>query len=385
MNAPKRIAILGSTGSIGRQALQVIAAHPDRFKAQVLTAGRNAELLVEQARAFKPEQVVIADPARFAFVEEALRPLPIRVLGGEEALVEVARRSDVDLVLVAIVGFSGLRPTLAAVDASKTIALANKETLVVAGSVVMQRARRAGVEILPVDSEHSAIFQCLRGEEANPAEKLLLTASGGPFLRFSKEALSTVTPAQALCHPNWSMGEKITIDSATMINKGFEVIEAHHLFGIAPEKIEVVVHPQSIIHSAVQFRDGAVKAQLGLPDMRLPIQYALSYPERLSLDGRVDLAGLGSLTFERPDEERFPCFRLACESLRRGGTATCTLNAANEVLNLAFRRSRIGFCQVASLMEQVLSTVPFEADPSLETLVECDAESRRVAESLIPS
>lgn len=379
----KRIAILGSTGSIGRQTLRVIADHPERFKASVLTAGSNAELLIDQARTVRPETVVIADESRLDYVRERLNDLPVRVLAGSVAIEEVAAAEGVDTVLVALVGFAGLRPTIAAIRAGKTIALANKETLVVAGDIVMQLARERGVSILPVDSEHSAIFQCLQGEAGNPIEKLLLTASGGPFRGYTLEQLRTVTPDQALRHPNWLMGAKITIDSATMMNKGFEVIEAHHLFGVPASQIEVVVHPQSIIHSAVQFRDGAIKAQLGLPDMRLPIQYALSYPERLSLGGRVDLADLASLTFERPSVERFPCLSLALKSLERGGTAPCTLNAANEVLNLAFRRGRIGFCDIARYMEQTLSAMPSEPSPTIDTLIEFDKNTREYTTSLI--
>lgn len=379
----KRIAILGSTGSIGRQTLRVIADHPERFKASVLTAGSNAELLVDQARTVRPETVVIADESRVDYVKEGLKDLPVRVLAGSVAIEKVAAAEGVDTVLVALVGFAGLRPTIAAIRAGKTIALANKETLVVAGDIVMQLARERGVSILPVDSEHSAIFQCLQGEAGNPIEELLLTASGGPFRGYTLEQLRTVTPDQALRHPNWLMGAKITIDSATMMNKGFEVIEAHHLFGVPASQIEVVVHPQSIIHSAVQFRDGAIKAQLGLPDMRLPIQYALSYPERLSLGGRVDLTDLASLTFERPSVERFPCLSLALKSLERGGTAPCTLNAANEVLNLAFRRGRIGFCDIARYMEQALSAMPFEPCPTIDTLIEFDKNTREYTTSLI--
>ena len=379
----KRIAILGSTGSIGTQALQVIEEHADLFEAHVLTAGRNAELLVEQARRFLPQCVVIADEARYDYVREALADTDVQVYVGADALCQVVELPSVDMVLTALVGFSGLRPTLSAIQARKPIALANKETLVVAGELVTRLALEHHVPLLPVDSEHSAIFQSMMGEEAAP-EKIILTASGGPFRSFTLDQLSRVTPEQALRHPNWDMGAKITIDSATMMNKGFEVIEAKWLFGMEPKDIEVVVHPQSVIHSAVQYADGAVKAQLGVPDMRVPIQLAMSYPRRLASSfPRLDFFSVGSLTFEQPDQERFRCLALAYEALRRGGNIPCVLNAANEVVNLAFRQGRCGFLQMAELIERTLETIPFRKDNSLEDYLACDAESRRVAASFL--
>ncbi len=379
----KRIAILGSTGSIGTQALQVIEEHADLFEARVLTAGRNAELLVEQARRFLPQCVVIADEARYDYVREALADTDVQVYAGADALCQVVELPSVDMVLTALVGFSGLRPTLSAIQARKPIALANKETLVVAGELVTRLALEHHVPLLPVDSEHSAIFQSMMGEEAAP-EKIILTASGGPFRSFTLDQLSQVTPEQALRHPNWDMGAKITIDSATMMNKGFEVIEAKWLFGMEAKDIEVVVHPQSVIHSAVQYADGAVKAQLGVPDMRVPIQLALSYPRRLASSfPRLDFFSVGSLTFEQPDQERFRCLALAYEALRRGGNIPCVLNAANEVVNLAFRQGRCGFLQMAELIERTLETIPFRKDNSLEDYLACDAEARRVAASFL--
>ncbi len=379
----KRIAILGSTGSIGTQALQVIEEHADLFEARVLTAGRNAELLVEQARRFLPQCVVIADEARYDYVREALADTDVQVYAGADALCQVVELPSVDMVLTALVGFSGLRPTLSAIQARKPIALANKETLVVAGELVTRLALEHHVPLLPVDSEHSAIFQSMMGEEAAP-EKIILTASGGPFRSFTLDQLSQVTPEQALRHPNWDMGAKITIDSATMMNKGFEVIEAKWLFGMEAKDIEVVVHPQSVIHSAVQYADGAVKAQLGVPDMRVPIQLAMSYPRRLASSfPRLDFFSVGSLTFEQPDQERFRCLALAYEALRRGGNIPCVLNAANEVVNLAFRQGRCGFLQMAELIERTLETIPFRKDNTLEDYLACDAEARRVAASFL--
>ena len=379
----KRIAILGSTGSIGTQALQVIEEHADLFEARVLTAGRNAELLVEQARRFLPQCVVIADEARYDYVREALADTDVQVYAGADALCQVVELPSVDMVLTALVGFSGLRPTLSAIQARKPIALANKETLVVAGELVTRLALEHHVPLLPVDSEHSAIFQSMMGEEAAP-EKIILTASGGPFRSFTLDQLSQVTPEQALRHPNWDMGAKITIDSATMMNKGFEVIEAKWLFGMEAKDIEVVVHPQSVIHSAVQYADGAVKAQLGVPDMRVPIQLAMSYPRRLASSfPRLDFFSVGSLTFEQPDQERFRCLALAYEALRRGGNIPCVLNAANEVVNLAFRQGRCGCLQMAELIERTLETIPFRKDNSLEDYLACDAEARRVAASFL--
>lgn len=378
----KRIAILGSTGSIGTQALDVIRRHANYMETYVLTAGRNAELLIQQAREFLPDSVVIADEAQYALVRDALADLPVKVYAGDDALCEVVEGENVDMVLSSMVGFAGLRPTLSALHKGKPIALANKETLVVAGTLIMQTALGKHIPILPVDSEHSAIFQCLAGEENNAVEKILLTASGGPFRHYTADRLHSVTPAEALRHPNWSMGAKITIDSATMMNKGFEMIEAHHLFGIAPERIEVMVHPESIIHSAVQFADGAVKAQLGVPDMRLPIQYAFTYPARLPLGGeRLNLFSLGALTFEQPDMKRFPCLRLAYEAIARGGNMPCILNAANEVANLAFRQGETGFTDIPHIIEQTMQRATFIAQPDIDALFATDNEARRLAKA----
>lgn len=379
----KKIAILGSTGSIGTQALDVISQHPDLFEARVLTAGRRADLLIDQARRFLPDAVVIADKSQYHYVQEALADLPVKVYAGEEALCQVVESNQIDMVLTALVGFAGLKPTLHAIDAHKAIALANKETLVVAGELVMQRALIKKAPILPVDSEHSAIFQCLAGEKS-AIEKIILTASGGPFRLMERERLAAVTPAEALKHPNWQMGAKITIDSATMMNKGFEMIEAKWLFGVSPTDIEIVVHPESIIHSAVQFADGAVKAQLGMPDMRVPIQYALSYPQRLTLNTpKLDLFTLGHLTFEKPDMERFACLALAYEATQSGGNRPCVLNAANEVANLAFREGRLGFLQIAEVIAETMARTPFVAEPSLDTYLATDKEARAICADLI--
>lgn len=379
----KKIAILGSTGSIGTQALDVISQHPDLFEARVLTAGRRADLLIDQARRFLPDAVVIADESQYHYVQEALADLPVKVYAGEEALCQVVESNQIDMVLTALVGFAGLKPTLHAIDAHKAIALANKETLVVAGELVMQRALIKKAPILPVDSEHSAIFQCLAGEKS-AIEKIILTASGGPFRLMERERLAAVTPAEALKHPNWQMGAKITIDSATMMNKGFEMIEAKWLFGVSPTDIEIVVHPESIIHSAVQFADGAVKAQLGMPDMRVPIQYALSYPQRLTLNTpKLDLFTLGHLTFEKPDMERFACLALAYEATQSGGNKPCVLNAANEVANLAFREGRLGFLQIAEVIAETMGRTPFVAEPSLDTYLATDKEARAICADLI--
>lgn len=379
----KKIAILGSTGSIGTQALDVISQHPDLFEAPVLTAGRRADLLIDQARRFLPDAVVIADESQYHYVQEALADLPVKVYAGEEALCQVVESNQIDMVLTALVGFAGLKPTLHAIDAHKAIALANKETLVVAGELVMQRALIKKAPILPVDSEHSAIFQCLAGEKS-AIEKIILTASGGPFRLMERERLAAVTPAEALKHPNWQMGAKITIDSATMMNKGFEMIEARWLFGVSPTDIEIVVHPESIIHSAVQFADGAVKAQLGMPDMRVPIQYALSYPQRLTLNTpKLDLFTLGHLTFEKPDMERFACLALAYEATQSGGNKPCVLNAANEVANLAFREGRLGFLQIAEVIAETMARTPFVAEPSLDTYLATDKEARAICANLI--
>ena len=381
----RRICILGSTGSIGTQTLQVISEHSDLFEAYVLTAGSNADLLIRQAKQYKPQCVVIADESKYEYVQEALANEPVQVYAGADALCQVVQMEPVDIVLTALVGFSGLRPTISAIKAGKPIALANKETLVVAGELITQLCLEHKVPLLPVDSEHSAIFQSLTGE-VSPVEKLILTASGGPFRTFSLDELRNVTPAQALQHPNWDMGAKITIDSASMMNKGFEVIEARWLFDVTPDRIQVVVHPQSILHSAVQIEDGAVKGQMGLPDMRVPIQLALSYPERLKSDfPRIDWWNLKDLTFEKPDPEKFRCLGMAYEAIRMGGNAACIVNAANEVVNLAFRQERCGFLQMADVIGKTLQRVPHQDKPSLQDYLDCDRESRRIAEEIIQS
>ena len=375
----KRIAILGSTGSIGTQTLDVVREHADEYEAYALTAGHNAELLIAQAREFHPEVVVIADESRYETVREALADLPIKVWAGAEAIGDAASLPDVDVVVTAMVGFAGLRPTVAAIEAGKTIALANKETLVVAGELITELAVKHRAPILPVDSEHSAIFQCLVGEDGNAIDKILLTASGGPFRTTPIEELANVTAARALKHPNWEMGAKITIDSATMMNKGFEMIEAKWLFGVEPERIEVLVHPESIVHSAVQLADGGVKAQLGVPDMRLPIQYALSFPRRLSLSGeRLDLAALGRLTFERPDFDKFDCLRIAYEAIAAGGNLPCVVNAANEVANTAFRRGAVGFLDIPRLIRRAMTDATRCQRASLSDYLASDAEVRRL-------
>ena len=379
----RKICILGSTGSIGTQALQVIEEHSDLFEAYVLTAGNNADLLISQARKFVPCAVVIADESKYDQVREALTDLPIQVYAGSEALCQVVAMEPVDMVLTALVGFSGLRPTIAAIKAGKPIALANKETLVVAGELITALCQEYNVPMLPVDSEHSAIFQSLMGEEC-PIEKIILTASGGPFRKFTLDEMKDVTAAQALKHPNWDMGAKITIDSASMMNKGFEVIEAKWLFDVDADRIQVVVHPQSIVHSAVQFQDGAVKAQLGAPDMRVPIQLAMSYPVRLeSSFPRIDWWDMQDLTFERPDLERFPCLAMAYEAIRRGGNAACVVNAANEVVNLAFRQDKCGFLQMAEVIAKTLERVPYIKEPSLEDYLETDRIARITATELL--
>ena len=383
MKKRKKICILGSTGSIGTQALQVIEEHPDLYEAYVLTANLRADMLIEQAKKYQPAAVVIADESKYEQVRDALEHDPIQVYTGSDALCQVVQMDPIDIVLTALVGFSGLRPTISAIKAHKAIALANKETLVVAGELVTDLCLKERAPILPVDSEHSAIFQSLMGE-TSPVEKIILTASGGPFRTFSKEQLSTVTPAMALKHPNWDMGAKITIDSASMMNKGFEIIEAKWLFDVAPEQIQVVVHPQSIIHSAVQFSDGAVKAQLGVPDMRVPIQLALSYPERISSSfPRLDWWQMQELTFEKPDEEKFRCLHMAYEAIRQGGNAPCILNAANEVVNLAFRQERCSFLDMADIIEHCLTHVPHQESPSLDDYLAIDAETRRIAEEAV--
>ena len=378
----KQIAILGSTGSIGTQALQVIEEHPDLYEAYALTANNQVELLAEQARKFMPAAVVIANETKYLQLKEMLADLPIQVYAGADALCEIVEAKPIDVVLASMVGYAGLRPTMNAIKAGKAIALANKETLVVAGELINALAQQYHTPILPVDSEHSAIFQCL--EPDNALEKVILTASGGPFRTFSMEQLQHVTREQALKHPNWDMGAKITIDSATMMNKGFEVIEAKWLFGVRPDQIEVVVHPQSVIHSMVQYEDGAVKAQLGMPDMRLPIQYAFSYPQRIKASfDRLDFSKMTELTFEQPDMNRFRCLALAYEALNRGGNMACIVNAANEVVVSAFLKERISFLRMSEVIEQSMAKVPFIQTPTYEDYVATDAEARRIAESLI--
>ena len=378
----KQIAILGSTGSIGTQALQVIEEHPDLYEAYALTANNQVELLAQQARKFMPAAVVIANEAKYLQLKEMLADLPIQVYAGADALCEIVEAKPIDVVLASMVGYAGLRPTMNAIKAGKAIALANKETLVVAGELINALAQQYHTPILPVDSEHSAIFQCL--EPNNALEKVILTASGGPFRTFSMEQLQHVTKEQALKHPNWDMGAKITIDSATMMNKGFEVIEAKWLFSVRPDQIEVVVHPQSVIHSMVQYEDGAVKAQLGVPDMRLPIQYAFSYPQRIKASfDRLDFATMKELTFEQPDTNRFRCLALAYEALNRGGNMACIVNAANEVVVSAFLKDRLPFLRMSEVIEQCMGKVPFILTPTYEDYVATDAETRRLAESLI--
>jgi len=378
----KQLCILGSTGSIGTQTLDVVRAHPDRYAVYALCAHRSIDLLVEQAMEFKPEVVCIADESLFEPLKSRLSSLACKIWAGADAIAEVVTMPSIDVVVAAMVGYAGLRPTIEAIKAGKIIALANKETLVVAGEIICELAAQHHTPILPVDSEHSAIFQSLVGEERNEIEKILLTASGGPFRTFSLEQMKTVTAADALRHPNWEMGAKITIDSASMMNKGFEVIEAKWLFGVPVEKIQVLVHPQSIVHSAVQFADGAIKAQLGAPDMRLPIQYALSFPERLESDfPRADLFALKDLTFEQPDLQRFPNLGLAYEAMHRGGNIPCVLNAANEVVNLAFREGRCGFLRMSDIIAETMAKADFIAKPTYEDYVATDAAARRLAEA----
>lgn len=378
----KQIAILGSTGSIGTQALQVIEEHPDLYEAYALTANNKVDLLIEQARKFMPEAVVIANEEKYLPLKEALSDLPIKVYAGADALCQIVESQPIDIVLASMVGYAGLRPTINAIKAGKAIALANKETLVVAGELINALAHEYHTPILPVDSEHSAIFQCL--EMNNPLEKVILTASGGPFRTYTMEQLQTVTKVEALKHPNWEMGAKITIDSASMMNKGFEVIEAKWLFGVRPDQIEVVVHPQSVIHSMVQFEDGAVKAQLGMPDMRLPIQYAFSYPQRVkSSFERLDFARVTDLTFEQPDTKRFRNLALAYEALHQAGNMPCIVNAANEVVVAAFLQDRISFLGMSDVIEQTMSKVPYIKEPTYEDYVATDAEARRLASGLL--
>ncbi|RPE14288.1 1-deoxy-D-xylulose-5-phosphate reductoisomerase [Chitinophaga lutea] len=385
MMSKKRIGIFGSTGSIGRQALEVIAAHPDKFEVEVLTAQQNADLLIEQAIQFKPNAVVIGDESKYTAVKDVLFDKGIKVFAGPAAMVEVAAWDSIDLMLAAIVGFAGLAPTLSALEQGTPVALANKETLVVAGDIVMATARRKGVPIIPVDSEHSAIFQCLTGEPAR-VEKVILTASGGPFLGKKTNYLINVKKDHALQHPNWSMGAKISIDSATLMNKGLEMIEAKWLFGLAAEQIEVVIHPQSIIHSMVQFTDGSMKAQMGLPDMKLPIQYAMGYPDRLSNDfPRFSFKNYPSLTFEQPDTKTFRNLAIAIEVLKKGGNAACVMNAANEEVVNAFLKNRIGFLQMTEVIEETLAKIPFMEKPTLQHYYEADSAAREHAAELIHS
>jgi 1-deoxy-D-xylulose-5-phosphate reductoisomerase len=380
----KHIALLGSTGSIGRQALEVIRAHPERFQVEVLSAQNNADLLIEQALAFTPNAVVIINEDHYPKVKAALVPQGIKVFAGESALTSVVQMDTIDLVVTAVVGYAGLKPTLKAIEAGKNIALANKETLVVAGELVTRLAREKGVNIYPVDSEHSAIFQCLVGEFHNRVEKIILTASGGPFRGKKRSELKAVTRAEALKHPNWSMGHKVTIDSASLMNKGLEVIEAKWLFGLKPEQVEVVVHPQSIIHSFVQFEDGSMKAQLGMPDMRLPIQFAMAYPDRLKSDfPRFDFAHYPVLTFEKPDTETFRNLALAFEALHRGGNMPCVLNAANEVAVDEFLKEKISFLDMSEVVERCLDKMNYVRSPVYEDYVNTDRETRIRALELI--
>lgn len=379
----RQLAILGSTGSIGTQALEVVSEHSDRFEVYALTANNQVDLLINQARKYMPEVVVIANEQKYPELKEALEDLPIKVWAGAEAIAQVVQSEPIDMVLTAMVGYSGLKPTIAAIKAGKAIALANKETLVVAGELIMSLSDQYKVPILPVDSEHSAIFQCLTGAYDNPIEKILLTASGGPFRQKTLDELSAVTKAQALKHPNWTMGAKITIDSASMMNKGFEMIEAKWLFGVTPDQVQVVVHPQSVIHSMVQFEDGGVIAQLGIPDMKLPIAYAFSFPQRMkSMAPRLDFNQYSTLTFEEPDMNRFRNLAFAFEAARQGGNVPCVLNAANEVVVAAFLQDRIGFLQMSEVIERTMATTAFIAKPSYEDYVATDAEARRIAATL---
>ena len=380
----KNIAILGSTGSIGTQTLEVIRANPNEFVVEVLTGNRNADLLIKQAIEFNPNAVVIADESKYHYVKEALQTYDMKVFAGNKAISEVVKMESIDMVLAAIVGYAGLESTISAIEAGKQIALANKETLVVAGDLVTSLAKEKGVNLYPVDSEHSAIFQCLTGEFHNPIEKIYLTASGGPFRGKDKTFLADIKKEQALKHPNWEMGAKITIDSASLMNKGLEVIEAKWLFGLKPEQIEVIVHPQSIVHSIVQFIDGGMKAQMGLPDMKLPIQYALGYPHRLKSDfPRFNFMNYPQLTFEQADTKTFRNLALAFEAMNKGGNSPCVLNAANEIAVHAFLNNKIGFLQMSDVVEKCLQTIDFIANPSYRNYVETDAETRRFANELI--
>lgn len=379
----RQLAILGSTGSIGTQALEVVSEHSDLFEVYALTANNQVDLLINQARKYMPEVVVIANERKYPELKEALEDLPIKVWAGADAIAQMVQSEPIDMVLTAMVGYSGLRPTISAIKAGKAIALANKETLVVAGELIMKLAAEHKVPILPVDSEHSAIFQCLTGAYDNSIEKILLTASGGPFRRKTLEELATVTKAQALRHPNWTMGAKITIHSASMMNKGFEMIEAKWLFDVTPDQVQVVVHPQSVIHSMVQFEDGAVIAQLGIPDMKLPIAYAFSFPTRMrSMAPRLDFNQYSTLTFEEPDMERFRNLAFAFEAARQGGNMPCILNAANEVVVAAFLQDRIGFLQMSDVIERTMRKASFIVNPSYEDYVATDTEARRLAAEL---
>lgn len=380
----KNLCILGSTGSIGTQTLDIVRAYPERYSVYAICANRSVDKLVEQALEFHPEVVCIADESKYETLNAKLSTLNVKVWAGSDAIAELVTMPSIDIVVASMVGYAGLRPTIEAIKAGKTIALANKETLVVAGEIICELAQQYHTPILPVDSEHSAIFQSLVGEDRSEIEKILLTASGGPFRTFTLDQMRSVTAADALKHPNWEMGAKITIDSASMMNKGFEVMEAKWLFGVPVEKIQVLVHPQSIVHSAVQFTDGAIKAQLGAPDMHLPIQYALSFPERLASDfPRADLFALKNLTFEQPDLVRFPNLALAYEAMHRGGNIPCVLNAANEVVNLAFRHGRCGFLQMSDIIAETMNQADFIPKPTYEDYVATDTAARRIAEKMV--
>lgn len=380
MNIRKRLAILGSTGSIGRQTLEVVDEYPQQFEVYLITANNSIELLIEQARKYLPEIVIIANKAHYATLRDALADLPIKTYAGADAIADAMSLPDIDIVVAAMVGYAGLRPTIKAIEAHKTIALANKETLVVAGDLITKLALENRTPIIPVDSEHSAIFQCLVGEGDNPIDKIILTASGGPFLHHSQEELHHVTCADALKHPNWKMGKKITIDSATMMNKGFEMIEAKWLFGMPPEKIEIVIHPQSIVHSMIQYSDGAIKAQLGLPDMKLPIRYALSYPDRLCTHApKLQMEDYARLTFERPDTERFPLLHLAFDAIAQGGNMPCIMNAANEIAVAAFLAGEIGFYDIVGTIIDTMAEAFFITSPTYDDYVATDLAAREIA------
>jgi len=381
---PKKIALLGSTGSIGTQTLDVISRFPGEFRIEVLTAGTNIRLLAQQAEKYLPDSVVIGDPLHYQQLKEALKDLPVKVYAGDEAIEQVVRGSNIDLVVAAMVGYSGLKPTISAIKAGKKIALANKETLVVAGEIIKKLIRESGSKIIPVDSEHSAIFQCLAGESGNPVEKITLTASGGPFLNFTKEMLKDVKPHEALKHPNWEMGNKVTIDSASLMNKGLEVIEARWLFDLLPEQIKVIIHTQSIVHSFVHFADGSVNAQLGVPDTRIPILYALSYPDRLASDlPKLDLSKCPTLSFSEPDPLRFRNLSLAYEALRQGGNMPCIMNASNEVAVSAFLSGKIGFLQMSDVVEFTMEKTEYFASPGLGFLETSNARARTIAQNYI--